>query len=140
MKLNSAQLKQTMTQLDAAEVLPEDHPAVAQLNSVFGDHTFLVDQSGLKVLEPTEPPARGQGGGRLRVRQASLRREAGADQENDSGRRQTGSDCTSGSSMSIAACALSFAPQTAKSPFLQRGRTPCAGANDPASDVVSKSA
>ena len=55
MKLNSAQVKQTMTQLDA-QVLPEDHPAVAQLNSVFGEHTFFVDQSGLKVLEPSEAP------------------------------------------------------------------------------------
>jgi|SRR5437588_126843 hypothetical protein len=55
MKLNSAQVKQTMTQLDA-QVLPEDHPAVAQLNSVFGEHTFFVDQSGLKVLEPAEAP------------------------------------------------------------------------------------
>ncbi|WP_407152003.1 hypothetical protein [Bradyrhizobium sp. ORS 86] len=55
MKLSSTQVKQTMTQLDA-QVLPEDHPAVAQLNSVFGDHTFFVDRSGLKVLEPAEAP------------------------------------------------------------------------------------
>lgn len=55
MKLNSAQVKQTMTQLDA-QVLPDDHPAVAQLNSLFGEHTFFVDESGLKVLEPAEPP------------------------------------------------------------------------------------
>jgi hypothetical protein len=53
MKLNSAQVKQTMTQLDA-QAIPEDHPAVAQLSDIFGDHTFFVDQSGLKVLEPTE--------------------------------------------------------------------------------------
>jgi hypothetical protein len=54
MKLNSAQVKQTMTQLDA-QVLPENHPAVAQLNGLFGEHTFFVDESGLKVLEPAEP-------------------------------------------------------------------------------------
>jgi len=54
MKLNSDQVKQTMTQLDA-QVLPENHPAVAQLNGLFGDHTFFVDESGLKVLEPAEP-------------------------------------------------------------------------------------
>jgi hypothetical protein len=55
MKLNSAQVKQTMTQLNA-QVLPDDHPAVARLNSVFGEHTFFVDQNGLKVLEPAEAP------------------------------------------------------------------------------------
>lgn len=53
MKLNSAQLKQTLSQLDA-EVLPDDHPAVTQLNNLFGDHTFFLDGGGLKVLEPTE--------------------------------------------------------------------------------------
>lgn len=53
MKLNSAQLKQTLSQLDA-EVLPDDHPAVTQLNNLFGDHTFFLDGSGLKVLEPAE--------------------------------------------------------------------------------------
>jgi hypothetical protein len=54
MKLNSAQVKQTLSQLDA-HVLPDDHPAVAQLNTLFGEHTFFVDESGLKVLEPIDP-------------------------------------------------------------------------------------
>lgn len=53
MKLNATQVKQTMTQLNA-QVLPDDHSAVAQLNSVFGEHTFFVDTSGLKVLEPAQ--------------------------------------------------------------------------------------
>jgi hypothetical protein len=52
MKLSSTQLKQTLSQLDA-EVLPDDHPAVTQLSDLFGDHTFFLDTSGLKVLEPT---------------------------------------------------------------------------------------
>ncbi|HVX77043.1 MAG TPA: hypothetical protein VHB49_13000 [Bradyrhizobium sp.] len=56
MKLNSTQVRQTLSQFDA-QVLPEDHPAVAQLNSLFGDHTFFLDSSGLKVLEPAEAPA-----------------------------------------------------------------------------------
>jgi len=55
MKLNSAQVKQTLSQLNA-QVLPDDHPAVPKLNTVFGEHTFFLDDSGLKVLEPTEPP------------------------------------------------------------------------------------
>ncbi len=53
MKLNSTQVKQTLSQMQA-HVLPDNHPAVTQLTDVFGDHTFFLDESGLKVLEPTE--------------------------------------------------------------------------------------
>ena len=53
MKLNSNQVKQTLKQLDA-QVLPDDHPAAAQLCDMFGDHTFFIDDAGLKVLEPSE--------------------------------------------------------------------------------------
>src|SRR5437899_8500086 len=56
MRLNKTQLKQTLNQIDA-EVLPENHPAAAQLIDLFGDHTFLLDPSGLKVLEPSETSA-----------------------------------------------------------------------------------
>jgi hypothetical protein len=55
MRLNSTQVKQTMSQIDA-QVLPDDHPAVTQLNTLFGDHTFFLDGEGLKVLEPAEVP------------------------------------------------------------------------------------
>ena len=41
---------------DRWQVLPDDHPAVTQLNSLFGDHTFFLDDEGLKVLEPAEVP------------------------------------------------------------------------------------
>ena len=51
MKLTSAQVKQTVNQL-GAQVLPDEHPAMPQLNSMFGEHTFFVDEMGLKVLEP----------------------------------------------------------------------------------------
>ena len=54
MKLNATQLQQTLNQMDA-QVLPEDHPAVGQLSNLFGDHTFFLDESRLKVLEPTGP-------------------------------------------------------------------------------------
>jgi hypothetical protein len=53
MRLNEAQVKRTLSQMDA-HVLPDDHPVAAQLADLFGDHTFFLDQSGLKVLEPTE--------------------------------------------------------------------------------------
>lgn len=53
MKLNAAQVSETLTQMDA-RVLPDDHPAVGKLSELFGDHTFFfVDESGLKVLEST---------------------------------------------------------------------------------------
>jgi hypothetical protein len=57
MKLNSTQVTQTLSQFDA-EVLPENHPAVPQLNDLFGDHTFFLDGSGLNVLEPARAPER----------------------------------------------------------------------------------
>jgi hypothetical protein len=56
MRLNDTQLKQTLNQMEA-EVLPDTHPAAAQLTDLFGDHTFFLDQSGLKVLEPSEMSA-----------------------------------------------------------------------------------
>jgi len=55
MKLNSTQVKQTLSQFQA-EVLPDNHPAVAQLNNLFGEHTFFLDGGGLKVLEPVDVP------------------------------------------------------------------------------------
>jgi hypothetical protein len=53
MRLNDMQVKQTLSQIDA-QVLPDSHPVAAQLCDMFGDHTFFLDQSGLKVLEPTD--------------------------------------------------------------------------------------
>ncbi|MDE2379362.1 hypothetical protein [Bradyrhizobium sp.] len=55
MKLDSRQVTETLTQLDA-QVLPDNHPAIGQLCDIFGEHTFFVDDSGLKVLEPTDDP------------------------------------------------------------------------------------
>lgn len=53
MRLNATQVKEALTQIDA-RVLPDDHPAVSKLSELFGDHTFFVDESGLKVLEAAE--------------------------------------------------------------------------------------
>lgn len=33
----------------------DDHPRVAQLNQLFGEHTFFLDGSGLHIVEPAEP-------------------------------------------------------------------------------------
>jgi len=54
MKLNAAQVERTLKQFDA-QALPDDHPVVPELNSLFGDHTFFLDSDGLNVLEPSEP-------------------------------------------------------------------------------------
>ena len=61
MRLNAVQVKQTLSQMNA-QVLPEDHPAVGQLSDMFGDHTFFLDESGLKVLEPTKATEAGSAG------------------------------------------------------------------------------
>lgn len=61
MRLNEAQVKQTLNQIDA-QVLPDNHPATAQLADLFGDHTFFLDRSGLKVLEPAETEAEAASG------------------------------------------------------------------------------
>jgi hypothetical protein len=62
MKLAAAMVARTLDQYDA-KVLPESHPAVAQLSKRFGDHTFFIDDGGLNIIEPaeTEEPGREAG-------------------------------------------------------------------------------
>jgi hypothetical protein len=64
MKLNSTQVEQTLSQFEA-EVLPDNHPAVPQLNELFGNHTFFLDTSGLMVLEPAGLPEKETQSGEL---------------------------------------------------------------------------
>jgi hypothetical protein len=52
MKMKSAQVERTLSQFKA-RAIPDDHPVVPQLNSLFGDHTFFLDSDGLSVVEPT---------------------------------------------------------------------------------------
>ena len=51
MKLTSAQIERTLTQFEA-KALPDNHPVVPQLNELFGDHTFFLDNNGLNIVEP----------------------------------------------------------------------------------------
>ena len=53
MKLTSAQIERTLTQFEG-EAIPDSHPVVPQLNSLFGDHTFFLDRNGLNIMEPAE--------------------------------------------------------------------------------------
>jgi hypothetical protein len=49
MKLTSAQVERTLTEFEG-EVIPDNHPVVPQLNSLFGEHTTSRAQSAALVL------------------------------------------------------------------------------------------
>jgi hypothetical protein len=53
MKMNSAQIEQTLNQLDA-EAIPAGHPMMPQLERIFGEHTYFLDGNGLSIIEPVE--------------------------------------------------------------------------------------
>ena len=63
MKLSPERVNQALGQFDA-QVVPEDHPSVPQLNDMFGDHTYFVDGNGLNIVEPTSS-AGGQEAGQV---------------------------------------------------------------------------
>ena len=50
MKLSEQQIQQVEGQTDA-KAISEDHTAVAELESHFGEHTFFLDDDGLHVWE-----------------------------------------------------------------------------------------
>lgn len=58
MKMNSAQIQQTLHILNAAqlnaEAIPAEHPMMSQLERLFGDHTYFLDSRGLNIVEPVE--------------------------------------------------------------------------------------
>jgi len=53
MKLSDRGVDRTLDQYDA-EPLPDTHPALPQLNEVFGEHTSFLDDTGLVIVEPAE--------------------------------------------------------------------------------------
>lgn len=53
MKLTDDMVERTLNQYEA-RVIPESHPALEQLNRLFGDHTFFLDGNGLNIVEPAE--------------------------------------------------------------------------------------
>ena len=71
MKLSSAKVQQTVSQFDA-QAIPEDHPAVPQLNTIFGEHTFFVGPEGLSIVEPAEEAPKGAVAGQV-IRLATWR-------------------------------------------------------------------
>jgi hypothetical protein len=53
MKMNSTQIDKTLHQLDA-KAIPGEHPMMAKLKPLFGDHTYFLDGKGLNIVEPIE--------------------------------------------------------------------------------------
>jgi hypothetical protein len=53
MKMNSAQIEQTLHQFKA-QAIPAGHPAMPQLERLFGAHTFFLNREGLNIVEPVE--------------------------------------------------------------------------------------
>jgi len=53
MKLSSALVQRTLDQFDA-QPIPETHPAIPQLNKLFGEHTFFLGGRGLHVVETVD--------------------------------------------------------------------------------------
>jgi len=51
MRLSTVSLAHTMTQLDA-QPIPDEHPLVGRLRELFGEHTFLLGEEGLHIVEP----------------------------------------------------------------------------------------
>ena len=64
MKMNSAQIEQTLHTLNAAELnaeaIPSGHPMMSQLERLFGDNTYFLDSRGLNIVEPVEAGNDGQ--------------------------------------------------------------------------------
>ena len=57
MKMSSQMVERTLSQFQA-EAVPETHPAVTQLNRLFGEHTFFIDGTGLHIVEQSPGMAR----------------------------------------------------------------------------------
>ena len=58
MKLSPTGVNQTLGQFEA-QAVPEDHPAMAQLNGLFGEHTYFVNGDGLNIVEPADGAGNG---------------------------------------------------------------------------------
>jgi hypothetical protein len=64
MKLSSARVERTLSQIEA-QCIPDSHPSIPQLNSLFGEHTFFLDSNGLNIVEPSGPGQAGEQAGQI---------------------------------------------------------------------------
>jgi len=51
MRLSPERVQQALDQFEA-QVIPDSHPAMAQLTELYGDHTFFLAANGLNIVEP----------------------------------------------------------------------------------------
>jgi hypothetical protein len=58
MKLTSNQVDRILDQFEA-QAIPDNHPVIPQLQSLFGDHTYFIDKTGLNIVEPTDSDQQG---------------------------------------------------------------------------------
>jgi hypothetical protein len=61
MKLTAPMVRQTLDQFEA-QPIPDNNPAVPELNRLFGDHTFFLDRDGLNIVEPAAPASKDAAG------------------------------------------------------------------------------
>jgi hypothetical protein len=53
MRLSPARVEQTLSQFES-RVLPDNHPSMAKIKEVWGDHTYFLAVNGLNIVEPLE--------------------------------------------------------------------------------------
>jgi len=53
MRLSQARVEQALSQFEA-HVLPDDHPSMARIKGLWGDHTYFLAPNGLNIVEPIE--------------------------------------------------------------------------------------
>ncbi len=58
MRLTTRQIEHTLDQIEA-QAIPDDNPAIQQLNRTFGDHTYFLDEDGLNIVETIDNPENG---------------------------------------------------------------------------------
>jgi hypothetical protein len=55
MKLTAEQIDGVTSQFEA-QAVPQDNRMIAELNNIFGEHTFFLDNNGLHIVERLAEP------------------------------------------------------------------------------------
>jgi hypothetical protein len=55
MKLTAEQIDGVTSQFEA-QAVPQDNRIIAELNNIFGEHTFFLDNNGLHIVEKLAEP------------------------------------------------------------------------------------
>jgi hypothetical protein len=55
MKLTAEQIDGVTSQFEA-QAVPQDNRMIAELNNIFGEHTFFLDNNGLHIVEKLAEP------------------------------------------------------------------------------------